>query len=510
MRFRGRSRLVRALQGGLRPALSYDNALMSPSRAFTRLSPWLVAIGGTTGVIVVARQLHPNPGAVGFALLVVVVFTSIRGGLLAGTVTSIAATLAYNFFFFEPLYTLRLADSSNWITLAALLLTSVTVTRLVTAARTQAERAEQRRNELETLYRLSVDLFTASSREGALGEATGRALRLLGAREGGLVLFEGNPWKQRVVCWLGDRPDEIEDVVAGIGRHKEPLELASALGRDVYLPLLIGGRTAGALVARGTEASLYALVSASGLVGLAVEREKFVEESAHMQAIRESELLKTSLLRAISHDLTTPLTAITIQTEALRRKARTDEELRASVAGIAGETARLKRRIDNLLAMARLEAGKAKPRREPTPPADIFRAVRENLPLVFESRPVSIRVAPDCPDANVDPSLALEILVNLIENAHRVSPAGVPLELTAAAHPADPGRVRVEVLDRGPGLPPNIATSDVAQRGLGLEIARSLTAANEGTLSVEPREGGGTVARLDVPAALLPQPAEVS
>src|SRR5256885_8595880 len=198
-----------------------------------------------------------------------------------------------------------------------------------------------------------------------------------------------------------------------------------------------------------------------------------------MQALRESEALKTSLLRAISHDLTTPITAVTIRTESLRRRADADRDLLDDVDAIAEETARLRRRIDNLLAMARLEAGKAKPRREPTPPADLFRAVRENLPLVFAARPVTISVDPDCPDANVDPSLALEILVNLVENGHRGSPPQAPIDLAARRHPLDAERLRIEVLDRGPGLPPgvvdadgNIVTeiSDVAQRGLGLEI----------------------------------------
>lgn len=476
--------------------------------------PWVIALGGTATVTVVGYGMRLNTSTVGFLFLIVVLVSSLRGGLLVGTVASIVATLCYNFFFFDPLHTFSIAEAANWVALAAFLVTSVIVSRLVIAARIQAEDAERRRNELETLYGLSVDLFTATNRVGALGEAAGRALTLLGAREGGLVLFDGSPYRQKVIWWLGDKPDEIEDLVAGVGRHKEPLEFPSPLGRDVYLPLLIGGTTAGALVARGTEASMHALVSASGLVGLAVEREKFIEENAHMQAIRESDTLKTSLLRAISHDLTTPLTSITIHTEALRRKAEQDQELKTTVSGISGETGRLRRRIDNLLAMARLEAGKAKPRREPTPPADLFRAVRENLPLVFESRPVTVQVEEDCADVNVDPSLALEILVNLIENAHRVSPAGAPLELRARPHPQDPAQVRIEVLDRGPGIPAGIAdangnllaaaASDVAQRGLGLEIARSLAAANGGSVGLTPREGGGTIARLDLPAALLP------
>ena len=474
----------------------------------------LIALAGNAAVTLIGRAVRLNPNTAGFAFLIVVLISSLRGGLLVGAIASIVATLCYNFFFFPPVHTFTIAEPANWVALGAFLVTSVIVSRLVIDARIQAESAEHRKTELETLYDLSIELFTATNRVGALGEATGRALTMLGAREGGLVLYDGSPYRQNVVWWSGDKPDEIEDLIAGVGRHKEPLEFPSPLGRDVYLPLLIGGRTTGALVARGTDASMKALVSASRLVGLAVEREKFIEDNAHVQALRESETLKTSLLRAISHDLTTPLTAITIHTETLRRKADRDAELKEAVAGISGETGRLRRRIDNLLSMARLEAGRAKPRREPTPPADLFRAVRENLPLVFESRPVTVRVADDCPDANVDPSLALEILVNLIENAHRVSPADAPLELLARPHPLDPEQVRIEVLDRGPGLPAGVAdadgnllagaTSDVAQRGLGLEIARSLAMANGGSIGITPRQGGGTIARLDVPAAPLP------
>jgi K+-sensing histidine kinase KdpD len=346
-----------------------------------QVARWLLAFGGTAVVTAAGYAMQLNPSAIGFAYLIVVLMASVHGGLSCAMVTSIAATLCYNFFFFPPLHTFTIHDPANWVALTAFLLTSVTVSRLVIAARVAAERAEQRGNEL---------------------------------------------------------------------------------------------------------------------IALAVERERLLEEQAHVEALRESDTLKTSLLRAISHDLTTPLTAIILHTEALRRRAARDAELDEPVAGIADETARLHRRIGNLLAMARLEAGKSKPRREPTPPADLFRAARENLPLVFQSRAVSIRVEDDCPDADVDPALALEILVNLIENAHRAAPPGALLELTARM--LDQGRVRMEVLDRGPGVP-----DANARRGLGLEIARSLAAVNGGTIALAPRPGGGTIARLDVPSAPLPQ-----
>lgn len=217
------------------------------------------------------------------------------------------------------------------------------------------------------------------------------------------------------------------------------------------------------------------------------------EANAHIDLLRQSDAFKTSLLRAVSHDLTTPLTAIRIHTAALQRHAAAVPELRDAAKAIDAESSRLQRRIDNLLTMARLEAGRFTPHPEPTPPSDIFRAVHESLPAV----PVTISVAADCPDAHVDPSLALEILVNLVENAHRASPPEAPIEL--AAERAG-GRVRLEVRDRGRGV---AADSDVVQRGLGLEIARALTTASNGTFALENREGGGAVARVELPEAVL-------
>jgi two-component system sensor histidine kinase KdpD len=340
---------------------------------------------------------------------------------------------------------------------------------------------------------------------------------MLGARAGGLVLFDGSPFRQNVVWWTGERGDEVEDMIAGVGRHKETVAIPSPYGQDVYVPLAVGGKTTGALVVRGASATRATLDSVGRLVALAIERERFIEERAHLQALEESDALRTSLLRAVSHDLTTPLTSISIRTESLKRGTSDRPDLAEAVDAIGTETLRLRRRIDNLLAMARLEAGRLVPRPEPTPPGDLFRAIRESVPPVFESRPVAVRVEAPCPDAFVDPSLALEIFVNLVENAHRASPPGAQLELVARRHPIEPDKIRFEVIDEGPGIaglpladaPANGATAesgDLPRRGLGLEIARSLTVASGGTLSIANRASGhGTVARVDLPACRLPE-----
>lgn len=240
------------------------------------------------------------------------------------------------------------------------------------------------------------------------------------------------------------------------------------------------------------------LVLASRAQAAEAERRRLEgEANAHLDLLRQSDAFKTSLLRAVSHDLTTPLTTIGIHTAALERHAAASPELAETVRAIREETARLHRRIDNLLTIARLESGRFTPHPEPTSPADLFHAVRESLPNVFAARPVTITMDDDCPDALVDPSLVLEILVNLVENAHRASPPATPLELAAAYVGS---HVRLEVRDRGPGL---AADSDVTRHGLGLEIARGLTAASHGAFAIHNRDGGGTIARVDLPVAGL-------
>jgi two-component system sensor histidine kinase KdpD len=231
------------------------------------------------------------------------------------------------------------------------------------------------------------------------------------------------------------------------------------------------------------------------LAALAIEREHLLREAAHLEAVRESDALKTALLRAVSHDLRTPLTAMHLEIESLDRGLSDRPEALARVRGLSLEHARLTRRIDNLLALARLEAGVARPHPEPTPAGSLLRAAQESLTLLLAGRSVEIRIAPGCPDLLVDPNLMLEVLVNLLENAARASRDTLEL---AAAPGAAPERVWLEVLDRGSG-PPVAGYS--ASGGLGLLIARSLAEANGGSLSLLERPGGGTVARLDLPAA---------
>ena len=474
----------------------------------TRALAWTAVPLALALITAAGRWTGANAPTIGSIYLVVVLGLAAWGGWAVGATASVAAMLCFNYFFLPPFGTLNIAEPANWVALLSFLAASTFASRLVANARRQAEEAQRRRREVETLYDLCFSLFAVSQRPGVLGEAAARTLRALGAAAGALVLVDDLGGE--VVSAIGEQL-EIDDAALARAREGRSFELAGT----AYIPLEVGGRVNGVLVARGIAAPRTVREPAGRLLALAVERERLLGEAAHLEAVRESDTLKTSLLRAVSHDLRTPLTAMRLEVESLGRHLADRPEALASVQGLSLEQERLARRIDNLLALARLEAGLARPHPEGVPPGSLFRSARESLELILAGRPVEVRVAPLCPDLWADPSLALEIVVNLLENAARAAPAGSPLELAAA--PAGPGRVWVEVSDRGPGIPAGIrrmlqtprdlrpgaghGSGDSASGGLGLQIARSFTEAGGGSLTLLDRAGGGTVARLDLSAA---------
>lgn len=433
---------------------------------------------------------------VGFLYLLTILGLATWGNWRVGVAASVVATVCFNYFFFLPFGTLTIRDPANWVALLSFLVAATLVSRLVATARRQAEEAERRRQDVETLYELTFGLFAASQRPRVLAESAARTLQAIGASAGRLLVLGADGELATVVSIGQELAVSDEHLARALGEHR----VVDPGGGTLVFPLEVGGALKGLLVAREPFARYAILDPACRLLALAIERERLLAEAARLEGVRESDALKTALLRAVSHDLRTPLTAMRLEIESLEGQLAGRLENLASVARLALEQERLARRIDNLLALARLEAGLSRPRPEPTPAGSLLSSARESLHLLLAGRHVESRVEPGCPDLQVDPSLALEILVNLLENAARWSPRDLPLGL--AARRGREGRVVVEVLDRGPGLPAAVREKfDSAAGGLGLRIAKSFAQAVGGSLALLERTGGGTVARLDLPAS---------
>jgi two-component system sensor histidine kinase KdpD len=252
------------------------------------------------------------------------------------------------------------------------------------------------------------------------------------------------------------------------------------------------------------------LPAVASILAVAVERDRLSRSAVEAETLRRSDAIKTAVLRAVSHDLRSPLTAIRTAGEGLHRTdLQLEEEDRAELAEtITTEAARLERLVTNLIDLSRLEAGAARPRPELWTADDLVGRALETLGPAAERVEVRLPVEPVA--AVVDGAQAERVLFNLLENAVKFSSATDPIHVSVAG---DDDELVIRVRDHGPGVPPARAarifdpfesSAPGTGMGLGLAIATGFAQANGGRVWFEPAEGGGAVFALALPAAEVP------
>jgi two-component system, OmpR family, sensor histidine kinase KdpD len=413
------------------------------------------------------RELAPVVST-GVVYLVPVLLVAIGYGLVPALATAVASALAFNFFHLPPTGRLSIAAGGDWVALGVFLVTAVIASRLAGDARSRAVEAGRRRREalaLADAARVLLRSATADDARNALAGALSGAFDLTAARV------------------------ELRDV--GPGEREEAVALID--GDRRLGTLLVPGTTR-----PGTLDSLWRLApSLAALLGAARRREELEAEVLDTEALRRSDLLKTALLRSVSHDLRSPLTAIVAAAGGLRPQGDADAELAAV---IREEAQRLTRLVDQLLDLSRLEAGSAQPHQEWVALDEVVATAAAGLPAGTDVR---FDVHDDLPLVRADPAQLERAIANLIENAaHHGGGAPVDVSVRRAGH-----RLRVRVTDHGPGVPeaererifePFWQGDGSKGSGLGLAIARGLVEANDGTLRAEAAAGGGASFVLDL------------
>lgn len=240
----------------------------------------------------------------------------------------------------------------------------------------------------------------------------------------------------------------------------------------------------------------------------AIERAELVDEAHDALRKVETERIRNTLLSSISHDLRTPLTAVSgaVSTLIENEGAVDPKNQQELLQTIQEEASRLNGMIRNVLDLTRLESGAITVRKEWQPLEEIIGVVLNRLGERLAGRPIEVRLPPDLPLIPFDALLIEQVLTNLIENVVKYAPPGSPVELSAAP---GPGFVTLEVADRGSGITPGdeerIFEKFVRGHatgggvGLGLAICRSIIAAHGGRIWAENRVGGGAVIRLTLP-----------
>jgi two-component system sensor histidine kinase KdpD len=306
--------------------------------------------------------------------------------------------------------------------------------------------------------------------------------------------------------------------------HRQLAGLGTATlpgARALYLPLVGSRGAVGVLGMSPTDAhalespeQLHQLETFANQMALAIERARASEDARRAEVRAEAERLRNSLLSSVSHDLRTPLASITGAASSLLEAGdqlgdTTRTELLSS---IHQEAERLDRLVNNLLEMTRLEAGGVTIRREWQPLEGVLGAVLKRLDRRLSDRVVHIDLPGDLPLVPFDAMLIEQVLINILENAAKYTPAGSPIDISAAT--VD-GAVRIDVADRGPGFEPGEEqrvfekfyrgpTATGRGVGLGLAISRAVIEAHGGRIWAEPRPGGGAVFHFTLPIGDAP------
>ena len=434
----------------------------------------IAAVAIVTGAVYALRPVAPVL-SLGALYVFAVLPVAVLWGLPYAIAVAIASELVFNFLFLPPVHTLALRDSENWVALAVYLVIAVVVSEL-------AARSRRRAQEAALLAEIATSLLEHGTVSSELERISADAAQALQVEHAQIA--------------LGDDSSDGYALTAG--------------GRRVGTIRLEGLRR-GATTARGR--LLPALAS---LLGVAIDRERLAGEALEAEALRRADVMKTALLRAVSHDLRTPLMAISTSAGALaRRDLSLDDADRAELLStVLTASVQLDHLVDNLLDLSRLQAGAAQPDRGLVELEELVIAALGEVG--DDADRVEVTFGEGSPTVLVDPHQIQRVLVNLIENALKYSPADEQIRVQVSATPSE---AVVRVIDHGPGVPAEERErifepfqrgsrgANTPGAGLGLAIARGFAEANGGRLTVESRSGQGATFVLALPAARTKVPA---
>lgn len=496
-----------------------EPALSSPqSMRWGAYGKAALLIFATTLLCALVRRVFPLPDLVVLYLLAVML-AAIRYGRGPSVAAAALSVATYDFFFVPPYYTFAVADARYVLTFCMMFGVGLVVSELTARIRRQEHDALAREERTAVLYALSRDLGAATTLAetlAAIASHAGRAfdgaafvlvpqptdesLGVEAASPDGAVL---DPKEHVVAKWAFHHGKE-----AGLGTHTLP---GSAV---VCAPLVATGKVLAVLAIRPPEGFAIRQEQRAFLEGVcrqaavAMEKLRLSSDAASSALRAKSEEMRSALLSAVSHDLRTPLAAITGASTSLRDDVHLSKEARADLLdAVCTEAERLERLVANLLDMTRLSSGTVTLKREWVPLEEIVSSALARLDKVLGSRPVDIQLPSGLPLLSVDPVLFEQVFINLLENAAKYTPVGSPLDIVATL---GEGEVRIELRDRGPGLPKEAqelafekfyrgAHVGVSGVGLGLSICRAIVEVHGGTIETENRAGGGAIFRVRLP-----------
>jgi two-component system sensor histidine kinase KdpD len=484
-----------------------------------------VAIVAASTLVATAVQSVVEVPDIEMLFVLGVMIAATTCGRAASVLAAGLAVLAYDFFFVPPSFTLAVSDARYFLTFAMMFGVSIVIGYLANRLREQQQAAVGRERSTSALYALSRELGAALDEAGVAAVCVRAATDAFG---GEALLLHRRERDELDPVAAAPREAALDASELAVARWVLEHGVPAGRGTDtlpgervVCVPLRTFGDVLAVLALRparerGLTAVQRSFLDALARQGaLALDRVRLAEEARHAALRAKTEELRSGLLSAVSHDLRTPLAAITGAGTMLRQGEGLDPTLRRDlVETVCEEAERLERLVSNLLDMTRLESGAVQPRREWVPLDEVIGAALTRLERRLAGRRITTLIADDVPLLSIDPVLVQQLFHNLLENAAKYTPPGSDIDVRAVR---EGGTLVVDVGDRGPGIPAGQEErvferfhrgdhAGVGGVGLGLPIARAIAQAHGGRLVAGNRPGGGAVFRLTLPLPAEPPP----
>jgi two-component system, OmpR family, sensor histidine kinase KdpD len=463
-----------------------------------------------------------NPTIVALSFLLVVLLVAAVSTLWVAVAISLMAFVCFNFFFLPPVRTFTIADPENWAALFTLLAISIVAIHLSSQARRKAEEAMARRDELARLFALTRDILLITDPQDAVAIVAQWIRRRFEFERVAICLPDGDRWNLH----QSDQPSMDFDWLQLDAAFSEPrASLASSAdnsragharieardgARAWIVPLRVGVSPLGLLALAGGSVEPGTRDALAGVAAIAIERTHLLEHRNEAEVMRRSAELKSALLASLSHDLKTPLTAVTVAANNLNASWLTPEQRREQTGIVVSELGRLNHLFRDVVDMAKIETEAVVAEREWVQPAEIAEAAARQVESALDGHRVTIDDEAERAFVKVDPQLTSAALAHLLENAAQYSPAGSAILVRISV---TSNELRIAVRDHGPGVVPDeldrlfersyrgaAARRDTFGTGMGLAITRGLLAAEDGRVWAENHPEGGAVFTISVPA----------
>ncbi|WP_288227228.1 sensor histidine kinase KdpD [uncultured Enterococcus sp.] len=442
-----------------------------------------------------------------FFILLVARTTS---GYFWSALSSILSVLSFNWFFVAPLYSLTVYKQGYPITLVIMFVVALMISNLMVRLKKQAESAMEKEHQMEILYELNKQYVLAESRQQILDISATYLSRLL---EREVIIFDRQA-KLESNHRVDQRPsllDTEDEAAVAFWSAKNQKEAGNGTdtligAKGFYLPIVASGKT---LAVLGIERNaglelendkLNYLKLVLTQIAVILEQTELKDEKEQVELENEREKVRSNLLRAVSHDLRTPLTVISGIAETLGVGNELKEETRKKLlSDIQEESQWLIRMVENLLSITRINMDTMKVTKTAEPVEEIIEAVYKHLKKVYPEGQVAVQLPDEVIFIQADPILIEQALFNLVENAFRHGEKEQPVKLTVYQ---EQGQTVFEIENHGEiplkqfqKIQSNLSSANEVSvdskngLGIGLSIVKTIIHAHNGKMTIDVKEG---------------------